>query len=157
MATRHPRWLRRTTATIAESATNGLSVALDDGRRSPMPARLVTLTWSIVQWQHWAMPSPSIATTGAVTVQDASQIDFENNWQLYALVVRATDKGSPSLNGASHPEHFDYQCQRSTYYSWGKRLSIKENSSAGSVVGTATASDPRPQPNVAVASCWWQW
>ncbi|MCC6511099.1 MAG: cadherin domain-containing protein, partial [Pirellulaceae bacterium] len=79
-------------------------------------------------------------TTGVVSVRNASPIDFEQN-SLFALVLRATDKGTPVQSGQTTLSVSITNINEAPII-LGQALSIAENSSAGASLGLAAVNDP---------------
>jgi len=125
-------------ALIPEVTTNGANVttmtALD-----PDAGTAGSLTWSIVSGNVGGAFAIDSAT-GAVTVQDATKIDFEQLAN-YVIVVRVTDKGTPALSNQATLSISITNVNEAPVL-LGQALSIKENSVAGTSAGIAAASDP---------------
>lgn len=123
---------------VSEFATNGMNVATMTAT-DPDAGQAGVLTWSIVSG-NIGNAFAIDADTGVVTVQDAAKIDFEQ-LASYAIVVRATDKGTPAL---AHEAMLSIAINdvNEAPIILGQSLSIRENSLAGTLAGTVTATDP---------------
>jgi hypothetical protein len=99
-----------------------------------------TLTYSIVGGNA-AGAFAIDAATGAITVQDKSQLDFEVT-PTFALTVQVADNGTSSLSStATITIDLNDLNESATFVSAGP-FEVDENVPAGTVVGTVTATDP---------------
>jgi hypothetical protein len=78
------------------------------------------------------------ATTGEITVADASQLDFETT-PVFNLAVEVTDSGGFTDTAATTVNLSDVN---EAPTAGGAAFSLEENSANGTVVGTVFASDP---------------
>ncbi len=125
-------------ATLSEFTSNGAAVATMSAV-DPDAGLAGSFAWSILSGNTDGAFSID-ATTGAVSVQDATKIDFERNAS-HTLVIRATDKGAPALSGDATLSITMIDVNEAPIL-LGQALTIKENSVAGTAAGTASATDP---------------
>ncbi len=125
-------------ASVSELTTNG-TVVTTMTAQDPDAGPAGTLVWGIVSGNvgnAFAIDS----TTGTVTVQDATKIDFEQ-LASYAILVRVFDLGTPPYLAEAILNISVSNVNEAPVLS-GQALAISENSLAGTTAGTASASDP---------------
>ena len=85
-------------------------------------------------------------STGVVRVADSSKLDYEGA-RVFNLTVRATDRGTPTKFGEANLEITLLNVNEAPAL-LAQALSVAENSSAGTLVGTLNSGDPDANDNL---------
>ena len=125
------------TVSLDENSANGTAVHTVAASDEDLPAQ--NLTYSITSGN--ALGAFQInQSTGAITVADTSDLDFETN-PSFNLTVQAEDDGTPVEND-SDTITINLNNLNETPVVNAATLSLAENSANGTSVGTVTSSDP---------------
>jgi hypothetical protein len=124
------------TFSLAENSANGTAVGTVSASD---PDAGQTRTFSIVSGNTGGAFAIN-ATTGAITVANAAALNFEGT-PSFALVIRATDNGSPALSGTATVTINLTNVNEAPVVT-AATFSLAENSANGTAVGTVSASDP---------------
>ncbi|HEV2755660.1 MAG TPA: cadherin domain-containing protein, partial [Actinomycetota bacterium] len=125
------------TVALDENSPNGTAVHTVSATDEDVPGQ--TLTYAITGGNGLGAFQID-SSTGAITVDDASDVDFETN-PTFALDVKATDDGTPVKDDTDTITINLNNLNESPVVN-AATLSLPENSANGTSVGTVTASDP---------------
>jgi large repetitive protein len=125
------------TVSLDENSANGSAVHTVAATDEDSPAQ--TLTYAITGGNTLGAFQID-QSTGAITVADTSDIDFETTPQ-FVLTVQVDDDGTPTKNDSETITINLNNLNESPVVN-AATLSLAENSANGTSVGTATGSDP---------------